>query len=103
MDVSIQTGFFQIKNNFTENCDASGSCVLITPEHYHILKITGNNKTQTVIAREGYAFPYNEEYKRFKSLVDEIDRIVITILPHENDENNKTTPPNHSEPKRSYL
>ena len=56
-----------------------------------------------MIAREGYAFPYNEEYKRFKSLVDEIDRIVITILPHENDENNKTTPPNHSEPKRSYL
>jgi hypothetical protein len=100
---AMETRFFQIKNNFTENCDKSGNCTLVTPEHYSILKITGNNSTHTVIARDGYAFPHDDEYQKFKSLVDEIDRVVLTILSQENDNNNNTIPSNDREPERGFL
>ena len=99
----IETGFFQIENNFTENCDESGNCVLVTPEHYSILKVTGNNITNTVIAHEGYAFPNNEEYQKFKSLVDEIDIMSVAILSQENDNNNNAIPSNDREPKRGFI
>jgi hypothetical protein len=100
-----ETGFFQIKNNFTENCDMSGTCVLVTPEHYSILKVTANNSTHTVIAHEGYAFPHNEEYQKFKSLVDEIDRMIVTMLSQKNDNNNNDNilPSNDSEPERGFI
>jgi hypothetical protein len=100
---TIETRFFQIKNNFTDNCDMSGNCVLVTPEHYYILKITGNNTTHTVIAHDGYAFPQDEEYQKFKSLVDQIDRIAVTILSQENDDNNNTIPSNDQEPERGFI
>jgi hypothetical protein len=102
---AIETGFFQLKNNFTEDCDKSGNCVLVTPEHYYILKVTGNNNTHTVIAHEGYAFPHDEEYQKFKSLVDEIDMVVVTILSQENDNNNNdnTIPSNDREPERGFI
>jgi hypothetical protein len=100
---TIETRFFQIKNNFTDNCDMSGNCVLVTPEHYYILKITGNNTTHTVIAHDGYAFPHDEEYQKFKSLVDQIDRIAVTILSQENDDNNNTIPSNDQEPERGFI
>ena len=100
---TIETGFFQIKNNFTDNCDKSGNCKLVTPEHYYILKVTGNNNTQTVIARDGYAFPQDEEYQKFKSLVNEVDRMVLTILPEENHDKNNTIPSNDREPERGFL
>ncbi len=102
-DSIIETGFFQIENNFTENCDESGNCVLVTPEHYSILKVTGNNITNTVIAHEGYAFPNNEEYQKFKSLVDEIDRMRVAILSQENDNNNNAIPSNDREPERGFI
>lgn len=101
---TIETAFFQIKNNFTDNCDMRGNCVLVTPEHYYILKITGNNTTHTVIAHDGYAFPQDEEYQKFKSLVDQIDRIAATILSQENDNNNNNTiPSNDQEPERGFI
>src|SRR5215212_3000466 len=100
---TIETCFFQIKNNFTDNCDMSGNCVLVTPEHYYILKITGNNNTHTVIAQDGYAFPNDEEYQKFKSLVDQIDRMAVTILSQENDNNNNTIPSNDQEPERGFI
>jgi hypothetical protein len=100
---AIETGFFQIKNNFTENCDKSGNCILVTPEHYFILKITGNNSTHTVIARDGYAFPHDEEYQKFKSLVDEIDRMVVTILSQENGNNDNALPSSDREPDRGFI
>jgi hypothetical protein len=102
---TIEMGFFQIKNNFTENCDESGNCVLVTPEHYSILKVTGNNSTHTLIAREGYAFPQNEEYQKFKSLVDEIDRMTVAILSqeHGNNKNNNAIPSNDGEPERGFI
>jgi hypothetical protein len=100
---AIETGFFQIKNNFTENCDKSGNCILVTPEHYFILKITGNNSTHTVIARDGYAFPHDEEYQKFKSLVDEIDRMVVTILSQENGNNDNALPSSDREPERGFI
>jgi hypothetical protein len=81
----------------------SGNCVLVTPEHYYILKITGNNNTHTVIAHDGYAFPNDEEYQKFKSLVDQIDRIAVTILSQENDNNNNTIPSNDQEPERGFI
>src|SRR5215210_739597 len=100
---TMETRFFQIKNNFTDNCDMSGNCVLVTPEHYYILKITGNDNTHTVIAHDGYAFPHDEEYQKFKSLVDQIDRIAVTILSQENDNNNNTIPSNDHEPERGFI
>src|SRR5919112_4414721 len=100
---TIETGFFQIKNNFTDNCDMSGNFILVTPEHYYVLKITGNNNTHTVIAHDGYAFPNDEEYQKFKSLVDQIDRIAVTILSQENDNNNNTIPSNDQEPERGFI
>jgi hypothetical protein len=101
----IEAGFFQIKSNFTDNCDKSGNCVLVTPEHYSILKVTANNSTHTVIAHEGYAFPNNEEYQEFKSLIDEIDRMIATILSQENDNNNNDNaiPSNDREPERGFI
>jgi hypothetical protein len=96
----IETRFFHIKNNFTENCDNDGNCKLVTPEHYYILKITGNNNTHTVVARDGYAFPQDDEYQRFKSLVNEIDRMILTILP---EENNNTIPSNSQGPERGFI
>ncbi len=100
---TMETGFFQIKNNFTENCDKSGNCVLVTPEHYYSLKITGNNITHTVIAHDGYAFPQDDEYQNFKSLVNEIDRMVVTILSQENGNNNNALPSNDREPERGFI
>ncbi len=100
---AIETHFFQTKNNFTENCDKSGNCVLVTPEHYHSLKITGNNKTHTVIAHDGYAFPQDDEYQNFKSLVDEIDRMIVTILSQENGNNDNALPSNDREPERGFI
>jgi hypothetical protein len=100
---TIETRFFQIKNNFTDNCDMSGNCVQVTPEHYYILRITGNNTTHTVIAHDGYAFPHDEEYQKFKSLVDQIDRIAVTMLSQENDNNNNTIPSNDQEPERGFI
>jgi hypothetical protein len=102
---TMETNFFQIRNNFTENCDTSGNCILVAPEHYYILKVTGNNNTKTVIARESYAFPQDQEYQKFKSLVDQIDRITKTLLSQENDDDDddKTLPSDHSEPERGYL
>ena len=97
----IETDFFQIKNNFTRNCDVGAICKLVTPEHYYILKITGNNNTHTVIARDGYAFPEDEQYQKFKSLVSEIDRTVLAILPGEN--HNNAIPSNDQEPERGFL
>jgi hypothetical protein len=104
----METGFFQIKNNFTQNCDEGGNCVLVTPEHYSILKVTGNNSTHAVIAHEGYAFPHNEEYQKFNSLVDEIDRMIETILyqndnTNDNNNNDKTLPSNDREPERGLI
>jgi hypothetical protein len=100
---TIETAFFQIKNNFTDNCDMSGNCVLVTPEHFYVLKITGNNNTHTVIAHDGYAFPQDEEYQKFKGLVDQIDRMAVTILSQENDNNNNTIPSNDQEPERGFI
>jgi hypothetical protein len=100
---AIETRFFQIKNNFTENCDNGGNCILVTPEHYYILKITGNNSTYTVIARDGYAFPQDDEYQNFKSLVGEIDRMVVTILSQENGNNNNALPSNDRAPERGFI
>ena len=101
----VETGFFQIKNNFTENCDESGNCILLTPEHYSILKVTANNSTHTVIAHEGYVFSYIEEYQKFKSLVDEIDRMIVATLSQENDNNNNDNamPSNNREPERGFI
>ncbi len=96
----METGFFQIKNNFTENCDNSGNCVLVTPEHYSILKVTGNNSTHTVIAHEGYAFPHDEEYQKFKSLIDEIDSMIETVV--DQDDNNNI-PSIDREPERGFI
>jgi hypothetical protein len=93
-----ETGFFQITNNFTETCDPHGNCILVSPEHFYVLKITANNTTKTVIAREAYAFQHDQEYQNFKSLVVEVHR--LTIIPQEDDE---TVPSNQSEPKRGYL
>jgi hypothetical protein len=93
-----ETGFFQISTNFTETCDTSGSCVLVAPEHYYVLKITANNTTKTVIAREAYAFQHDEEYQKFKSLVDEIDG--ITIMAKENEE---IEPSDHYGPEHGYI
>jgi hypothetical protein len=98
---AIETGFFQIKNNFTDNCDKSGNCVLVAPEHYYILRITGDNDTQTVVARDGYAFPQDDEYQKFKSLVNEIDKKISTILPEQY--GNNTMPSNNREPERGFL
>jgi hypothetical protein len=58
-----------------------------------------------VIAHEGYAFPHDEEYQKFKSLVDEIDMVVVTILSQENDNNNNdnTIPSNDREPERGFI
>jgi hypothetical protein len=56
-----------------------------------------------VIARDGYAFPHDEEYQKFKSLVDEIDRIVLTILSQEDDNNDETIPSNDREPERGFI
>lgn len=102
---TIETHFFQIKNNFTDSCDRSGNCVLVTPEHYSILKITGNNNTHTVIAREGYVFPQNQDYQNFKNLVAEIDRmIVLTMSPRQDGANNNNTMPSiDREPERGFL
>jgi hypothetical protein len=102
---TIETHFFQIKNNFTDNCDRSGNCVLVTPEHYSILKITGNNNTHTVIAREGYVFPQNQEYQNFKNLVAEIDRMIaLTMLPRQDGANNNNSMPSiDREPERGFL
>ena len=102
---TIETHFFQIKNNFTDNCDRSGNCVLVTPEHYSILKITGNNNTHTVIAREGYAFPQNQEYQNFQNLVAEIDRMIaLTMLPRQDGANNNNSMPSiDREPARGFL
>ena len=96
----METGFFQIKNNFTENCDNSGTCVLVMPEHYSILKVTGNNSTHSVIAHEGYAFPHDEEYQKFKSLIDEIDSMIETVV-YQDDNNN--IPSIDREPKRGFI
>jgi hypothetical protein len=93
-----EIGFFQIRNNFTETCDNRGNCVLVTPEHYHVLKITANNTTKIVIAREAYAFQHDQEYQKFKSLVEQVDRIIIM-----SQENKETVPSDHSEPERGYL
>jgi hypothetical protein len=95
----METGFFQIKNNFTENCDNSGNCVLVTPEHYYILKVTGNN-THTVIAHEGYAFPDDEEYQKFKSLIDTIDSMIETVVYQDG---NNNIPPIDREPERGFI
>lgn len=100
---AIEKDFFQIKNNFTENCDISGNCVLVTPEHYYMLKIAGNNKTHTVIARDAYAFPQDDKYQKFKSLVNEIDSIVLTTLSQENQNSNHTVPSNDPKPERGFL
>ncbi len=77
----------------------------VTPEHYSILKITGNNNTHTVIAREGYAFPQNQEYQNFKNLVAEIDRMIaLTMLPRQDGANNNNTMPSiDREPERGFL
>ena len=100
---TMETHFFQIKNNLTENCDKSGNCVLVTPEHYYSLKITGNNITHTVIAHDGYAFPQDDEYQNFKSLVDEIDRMIVTIRSQENGNNDNALPSNDREPERGFI
>jgi hypothetical protein len=100
---TMETHFFKIKNNFTENCDKSGNCVLVTPEHYYSLKITGNNITHTVIAHDGYAFPQDDEYQNFKSLVDEIDRMIVTIRSQENGNNDNALPSNDREPERGFI
>ena len=97
----IETGFFQIKNNFTRNCDVGGICKLVTPEQYYIVKITGNNNTHTVIARDGYVFPQDVQYQKFKSLVDEIDRMMLAILAREN--HNNAMPSNNQGPERGFL
>ncbi len=100
----MKTGFFQVKNNFTENCDESGNCVLVTPEHYSILKVTANNITHIVIGHEGYAFPNNVDYQKFKSLVDEIDRTIITILSqNHNNDNEDAIPSTNREPERGFI
>jgi hypothetical protein len=95
---AAETGFFQITNNFTETCDSSGNCILVSPEHFYVLKITANNTTKTVIAREAYAFEHDQQYQNFKSLVVEVHR--LTIIPQEDEE---TVPSGQSEPKRGYL
>jgi hypothetical protein len=95
---AAETGFFQIINNFTETCDTSGNCILVTPEHFYVLKITANNTTKTVIVREAYAFQHDEQYQKFKTLVNEIQRLIIM-----SQENEKTVPSDQSEPKRGYL
>ncbi|MDQ3903163.1 MAG: hypothetical protein M3247_05955, partial [Thermoproteota archaeon] len=64
--------------------------------------------THTVIAHEGYAFPHNVEYQKFKSLVDGIDSMIETVL-HQNDNttdnnyNNNTIPSNDGEPDRRFI
>jgi hypothetical protein len=55
-----------------------------------------------VTAHEGYAFPNNEEYQKFKSLVDEMERMIETVL-DQNDDDNNTIPSNDREPERGFI
>ena len=56
-----------------------------------------------MIAHDGYAFPQDDEYQNFKSLVDEIDRMIVTILSQENGNNDNALPSNDREPERGFI
>ncbi len=71
----LENDLFNIKDEFTENCDWRG-CQEVTPLSISTLKITVDSKTKTIKWRANYINKDDPELKRFRNVVNVIQNII---------------------------
>ncbi|HLC78320.1 MAG TPA: hypothetical protein VJH92_04300 [Candidatus Nanoarchaeia archaeon] len=68
--------FFNLKNNFTTNCDVSGNCGMMSPSSSAALTVTLNNKVKTIIWRSEYLYPDDSDLIKFMKIQKVIEDII---------------------------
>ncbi len=64
----IQNDLFNIKDNFTENCDWKGSCLEVSPSETATLKITIGDKTKIIKWSSNYINENDPELKKLNNV-----------------------------------
>jgi hypothetical protein len=72
----LQNDLFNIKDDFTENCDESGICQEVTPLSTATLIITIDEKIETIKYSANYIFPDDPELQKFQNVVMVIQDII---------------------------
>jgi|GEM_PF-4940048 len=67
---------FNIKDDFTKNCDFMGSCMGVEPQEGATLKITANGLTKTIKWWNNYIGKDDPELKRFQNVEKVIQEII---------------------------
>lgn len=68
---------FNIKNEFTENCNLVGTCMDVTPLTTSTLKIQADGKTKEIIYRGNYIHRDDPELKKFNKVTITIQEIIL--------------------------
>ena len=73
-DSLLENNFFQM-SDFTNNCDASGNCILMEPESKITLFATADGIKKSVSYRESYIGKNGEPYSRFNNIINSLNEI----------------------------
>jgi hypothetical protein len=91
-DVIILNDLFDLKDEFTKNCDIRG-CINVQPESGLTLKVTIEGKSKTIKWRSSYIDGKDSEIKRLFNVTGTINTII----------QNKEKEMNIEQPKDGYL
>jgi hypothetical protein len=72
----LENDLFNIKDEFTKNCDWKGICQHVSPLSTATLKIAVNGKTKTIKWSEDYIDKEDPELKKFQNVVNVIQNII---------------------------
>lgn len=75
-DSVLENDLWNIKDDFTENCDESGICQSIEPLSTATLTITTDEKTKTIKYSENYIFKDDPELQKFQNVVGVLQNII---------------------------
>jgi len=73
----LDNDFFNIKNEFTENCNLIGICQTVTPLSKSTITITIEGNVKTVKASADYFDKNDPDYKKFRNVEQVIYNIII--------------------------
>jgi hypothetical protein len=87
-DSILENDLFNVKDDFTQNCDWLEFCQLMTPESGSTLTFTVNGITKTIKRRGSYIYGNDPELERIGNL----EGVILEIINQRKEELNITQP-----------
>jgi hypothetical protein len=84
----LENDLFNVKDDFTQNCNWLGYCSLMTPESGSTLTLTANGITKTIKRRGSYIHRNDPELERFEN----VEGVLLGIITRNKIEMNVTQP-----------